>query len=1068
MLTKQFTKMMKKFYSGTLSKHLSRKYLFMLLFSILMMQAFSQEGININGKVNDEQGQPIPGVTIVAKGTTNGTITDADGNFSLNVKLGTVLSFSFIGYQSHEFTVNEQKLINIKLIASTLGLDEVVVVGYGTQSRRTVTSAITKVSGDVLKSIPISTVGEGLKGKIAGTRMYTNNNTPGADPIIRIRGGSSINKSNDPLILVDGVERSFSGINPNDVESVEVLKDAASTAIYGSRSSNGVVLITTKKGTKSKAPRITFDMTVGQQQAETLIDFMNAEDYINTVRPAAAIGPKATNNFQSGFSASSGNDNNSIYSTRFLNPGETVPSGYKSMPDPLDPSKTLIFQDNNFQDLIYRKALWQNYYVGIDGGTEAIRYAASVGYTDDYGVAIGTGYSRFGARANTDVKISEKLSITAGFDYSQAISEEYDNQMNVISRGLASPPTQRIYFDDGTPTPGFNATAPSPIWYDYTRDQSEKNNRLSLSGELNYQIAEGLKANMQVSLYDHISQSDYFEKAHKFNGLRPTRSGFGEISRTKLDTYLSYSKSFKQTHSLSAMVGYSYMANHLKAMSAAVSGASSDKVPTLSAGPTKTAADSNFEEEVLIGYFGRFTYDYLKKYLFTATFREDASSRFAEENQWGFFPGASIGWIISEESFMKNLSGINNLKLRASYGQTGNNSIGLYDAQGKYSTDTKYFGVAGIRPASMPNQELTWEVSTQLDAGFDLSILQNKISISADYFNKITDNLLFSKSLPNTSGFSSVQTNIGKVRFRGYDLEVTSKNIQKKYFSWESKLTFSYVKNKVLELPDNGRDKNRIDGITLPDGTAFGGIAEGEPLYRYYGYVVDGILETEQAAASAHYDDMANGWSFADKKNVKGRKLVGDYEWMDRDGNGIISSVDQYELGVTVPHTTGGLNNSFTYKGFSLNVFVDWAVGHYINDNSYMRYFMNTFQNNYTLVDEVKKCWTKPGDETIYARFTSNDPDDGNKNFSRTSNIFNYKGDYLCIREVSLQYNIKPEYLKKFGMYGLTFILSGNNLYYFTKVKGISPEVGASTTYSSSYFNYPPIRRLAIGAKITF
>ena len=831
--------MKKKFCFGNRRNKIGVLFLFIILFSCLVIQAYSQEtSVSVSGKVTDEQNQALPGVTVVLKGTTNGTVTDLDGNFSLKVKTGDVLLFSFIGYQSQELIVRDQSSMLIKLATSTQGLDEVVVVGYGTQSRRTVTSAITKVDGAVLRNIPINTVGDGLKGKIAGARLYTNNFTPGADPIIRIRGGSSINKSNDPLILVDGIERAFSGINPNDIESVEVLKDAASTAIYGSRASNGVVLITTKKGSKSKTPRITFELSSALQEAETLIDFMNAEDYINTVRPAVALGPKSQYNSQSGYSASSGNDASSIYTTRYLNAGESIPTGYKSMPDPLDPTKTLIFQDNSFQDQIYRKALWQNYYVGIDGGNEGIRYAASVGYTDDSGVAIATGYSRLSTRANTDVKISEKLNLSAGFDYSTTLSAEYDKQQNVISRGLACPPTQRIYNDDGTPTQGYNATSPNPAWYVFTRDISEKNNRLAIFGELNYQILPALKANVQVSSYNHVSQYDYFEKAHVFNGLRPTTSSFGELSRTKLDTYFSYVKSFKDVHALSAMAGYSYTIRNSKSLSASVSGASSDKVPTLSAGPTKTAADSNFEKEVLIGYFGRFSYDYLKKYMVTLTFREDASSRFAEGNQWGFFPGASVGWVISEEPFMKKFSKIDNLKLRASYGQTGNNSIGLYDAQGKYSTDTKYYGMAGIRPSSMPNQELTWETSTQLDAGFDLTILENRISFSGDYFNKITDNLLFSKSLPNTSGFSSVQTNIGKVRFRGFDLELTTQNIKKRDFSWESKLTWSYVKNMVLELPDNGRDKNRIGGITLPDGSAFGGTAEGEPLYSYYGFMV--------------------------------------------------------------------------------------------------------------------------------------------------------------------------------------------------------------------------------------
>ncbi|MDT3367682.1 MAG: TonB-dependent receptor [Bacteroidota bacterium] len=1047
---------------------------FYLLFVLLLFSlSIAAQEYTITGVVTDHEGLTIPGASVSVKNTTRGTITDLDGKYSIAVSKGEVLIYSFVGYKPQEQSIADSRPVNIKLSISTVGLDEVVVVGYGTQSRRTITSAITKVGGEALKNIPISTVGEGLKGKIAGARLYSNNNTPGADVTIRIRGGSSINKSNDPLILVDGVERAFSGINPNDIESIEILKDAASTAIYGSRASNGVVLITTKKGDFGKKANITFEANLAMQEPETLYDFMNAEDYLRTVRPAVAIGPNSKYNQMDGYSASSGNTASSIYSTRYLKDGETVPAGYKSMIDPIDPTKTLIFQDNNFQDEIYKKALWQNYYVGIDGGNDGIKYSSSIGYTDDGGVALATGFQRLSMRSAMDIKINEHLNFASGFDYSKTDSEEYSNQMNVISRGLATPPTQKKYNDDGTPTKGYNATSPNPIWYKYYNDQSTVDKRLSAYGKLTYRIIDGLKADVQLSTYNHHSKDDSFMKANEFNGLRPTTSSFGELNRNKLEAYGTYNKSILD-HSFSVMAGYSYQRDKNQALSASVTGASSDKVPTLTAGPDKTDATSSFTEDVTIGYFGRLSYDFKKKYLFSATFREDASSRFASGHQWGFFPGASAGWVVSDESFMKNIKNLDNLKLRVSYGQTGNNSIGLYDAYGKYSTSAKYNGIAGIVPSTMPNTELTWEVSTQLDAGFDLSIFNNRLSISGDYFNKITDNLLFSKELPNTSGFSNVQTNIGKVKFYGFDIEVSSTNIQTKDFSWNSKLTWSFVKNKVLKLPDNGREKNRIGGITLADGTSFGGTAEGESLYSYYGYVVDHIIETQEGADNAIYDSKAKGYRFSDKKKIAGRKEIGDYEWKNRDGslqrNGkdYIDDQDQFLLGYTVPTSTGGLNNSFSYKNFNLNIFLDWALGHSIQNSSEMRYFMNTFANNYTLIDEVKECWSKPGDNTKYARFTANDPDDGNSNFSRSSNVFNYKGDYLCIREVSLQYNVPSSKLGKFGIQNLAFTLSGNNLHYFTAVKGVSPEVGTSTTYNSSYYNYPPIRRFSAGIKVTF
>lgn len=1041
-----------------------------LFASITFLRA---QEITVTGEVRDNEGETLPGVSVVAKGTTRGTVTDIDGNFELAVTPGTTLVFSYVGYQTLEVKVTDSRKMSVVLNPLTMALDELVVVGYGTQSRRTITSAITKVGGEVLQNVPVNTVGEGLKGKIAGTRIYSSNYTPGADAIIRIRGGSSINKSNEPLILVDGVERAFSGINPNDIESIEVLKDASSTAIYGSRASNGVVLITTKKGSTGKAPSITFEATVAQAEAETLYKFMNARDYLNTVRPAVAVGPNAHYNWMDGYSASSGNTATSIYSTRYLGEGETVPAGYQSMPDPLDPTKTLIFQDNNFQNEIYKQAVWQNYYVGLDGGNEGVRYNVSLGYTDDEGVAIATGFDRLNLRSNIDVNINKHLSLVAGFDYSRANSQEYPNQKNVISRGLATPPTQKKYNEDGTPTKGYNATSPNPIWYAYYNDQSREDKRLSAFGKLTYRIFDDLKIESQLSTYNHHYKSDSFQRANEFNGLRPASSSFGELKRDKLEVYATYAKGIDD-HSFSVMGGYSYQKDNNQSLGASVDGASSDKVPTLTAGPNKKDATSSFTQDVTIGYFGRLSYDFRKKYLFSATFREDASSRFTKGKQWGFFPGVSAGWIISDEPFMQGIKTLDNLKLRISYGQTGNNAIGLYDAYGRYSTNARYDGYAGIVASTMPNMDLTWETSTQLDLGFDLSLFNNRLTIAGDYFDKITENLLFSKELPNTTGFSSVQTNVGEVKFYGFDLEIASTNIRTSDFEWNSKFTLSFVKNKVLKLPDNGRDCNRIGGITLADGTAFGGIAEGEPLYRYYGYVVDYIIETQEQADNAMYDNSAKGYRHSDKKKIAGRKEIGDYEWLNRpgsqtkDGKDYIDSQDQFFLGYTVPHTTGGLSNIFTYKNFSMNIFVDWALGHSINHNSEMRYFMNTFANNYALIDKVKQTWKQPGDQTKYARFTANDPDDGNANFSRTSNIFNYKGDYLCLREITLQYNIPSSKIAKLGMQNLAITVAGNNLYYFTALEGVSPEVGASTTYDDNYYNYPPIRKYSVGVKVTF
>lgn len=1048
------------------------KKLMMLFFITTIASPGLAQTITVTGTVTDEQGEVLPGVSIIQKGTKNGVITDIDGKYKINIPKEGKLIFTFLGFTGKEITP-KNSIVNVTLYPTQVSLQETVVIGYGAQSRKSLTTAIAKLNGDRLEGLSISTLGEGLKGKLAGTRFYSTNNSPGEEVSIRIRGGSSINKSNDPLILVDGVERSFSGINNNDIKSIEVLKDAASTAIYGSRASNGVILVTTKDGIANQPPSITFEASIAMQSPETKYNFMNARDYINTVRPAVAVGPNSRFNTMDGFSASSGNSESSIYSTRYLNHGEEVPEGYQSMPDPLDPNKTLIFQDTDWQSEIYKTSLWQKYYAGINGGSKNVSYNASLGYIDDKGVALCTGYNRLNMRTNLNIKASDKLRFNIGLDYSKTKSEEFANQMNIISRGLSTPPTQKKYNSDGTPTKGYNATSPTPLFYQYNNNNNKSYRRYSGFGKITYYFLPEWKIESQVSTFNQNSRFSSFQKANVFNGRRPTEEDYNEDERNKLELYSTFKQNFKK-HSFSLLAGYSYQQSKFNSFGAIVSGASTDKVPTLSAGPNKEDAYSDKYKVVTIGYFGRLSYDYLKRYFLTATFRNDASSLFAEHHRWGFFPGISAGWIMSDEPFMKNIKSINTLKLRASYGQTGNNSIGIYDALGRYSTDARYDGNAGIVPNVMPNPNLTWETTTQLDLGFDFNLLDNRLSVIFDYFDKRTNNLLFKKELPNTSGFKDINTNVGKVKFYGFDIEVSSVNIRNKDWEWTTRMTWSYVKNKVLKLPFNGRDKNRIGGVTLADGTAFGGIAEGEPMYRYYGFIVDHILQNKAAADGAMYDVYAKGYRDSDHQRIVGRKEVGDYEWKNRkgsrtkDGKEIIDSQDLFYLGTTVPTSTGGLGNTLRWKNLTFNLYLDWALGHSINHNSEMRYFMNTFANNYTIIDEVKKCWKQEGDNTKYARFTANDPDDGNANFSRTSNIFNYKGDYLCLREISLSYSFPKSISSKLGMQDLTISISGNNLHYFTAVRGVSPEIGTNTTYSNSYYNYPPIKKVCLGVKATF
>lgn len=1024
--------------------------------------AFAQD-LNVTGTVVDDMGEPLIGVSIVVKGTTNGVISDIDGNFSIKVPKGMILTFSYVGFTPQDIKV-ESSIMQVTLSGTSQQLDDVVVVAYGTQSKRTLTSSVTKVNTKEIENMAVNNVMDALKGKVAGARIFGNSGQPGESPKIIIRGGSSINKSNDPLVLVDGFERGFNEVNPNDIESIQILKDAESTALYGSRASNGIVLITTKSG-GSQTPRITFQTDFSLQQIERYYDLLSAEDYISVIRPSVARSPNPKWNDQNNFGFSGGNNATSPFTTRYLQPGESIPVGWKSMVDPVDPSRTLIFQDNDMLDVAFSTALRQNYYLGIDGGNDKAKYAASVGYTNDEGVAMATNWDRLSARVAGDYRVRENLRIFSNISYQRSKLQDYSNQNNAISRSLYLPSTQRIYNDDGTPAKGYNATAAPLPWWVNAHQRETILRQTNISGGLDWGITDYLIATGTATSYFSTSEFDGFQRANEYNSLRPASSTLNNVERNQFEGLLKYNNNLGD-HTVSGLIGASYMNTKVKTLNAAAQGGSSDKIETLNAAPDVTAASTTKTEEVLASVFARASYNYKNKYLLSASLRRDGSSRFGTNNKWAYFPGVSVGWVISEESFLKKNPTFSFLKLRSSLGQTGNNGVGLYTAQGAYTATYKYNNTAGIVNTAMPNPNLTWETTTQVDVGLDAGFLKDRIMLTFDVFNKKTNNLLFSKPLPNTSGFTSIETNVGAVRFYGFDLELTSRNIETKNFSWETSFAWGFVKNKIVSLPDNGQPKNRIGGTYLPDGGSFGGMAEGEPLYRIYGYKMDYLIDNDEQAANARYDQLAKGYDYQTGKFTQGQKFAGDYEWKDRNGDGKITEVDQFELGVTVPHSTGGLTNTFTYKDFSLRIYLDWAIGHTLIDTDFKYHMMSTFSGNTNLAREALSAWKQPGDaaDTKWARIAAHDSNE-NWNYRRDSDIVTFKGDYLCIRDVSLSYNLPKTFSEKIGLQNATVFVSGNNLHYFTAVQATPPEVGS---INSSGTGYPPIRKFSIGCKIEF
>ncbi|MCF0176391.1 MAG: SusC/RagA family TonB-linked outer membrane protein, partial [Bacteroidales bacterium] len=982
--------------------------------------------VTVSGKVLDTGGQPLPGAGVMILGTSSGTVTGADGSYSLQAKTNQTLVFSYIGFLEQHIAIAGRSVIDCVLEEDTNLLDETVVVGYGTQSRKTLSTSVAKVDGDKLMDAPVSNVGDALKGKVAGLRVATSNSLAGESPRFMIRGGSSITMDNDPIYIVDGALRpDMDGINPNDIESMEILKDAASASIYGARASNGVILVTTRKGSASRGPQIVFDVQTGFSQAERKWDLLNSREQIALVRPAIAniyansTGTLAAKAWLDGANVAVGAGNTketNFFTTRYLDYGDKVPEGYQWMTDPVDPTRVLVFTDRDNQADWLKNAFWQKEYIGINGGNENMKYSASVSHLKDEGVVAMSGYQVMTAHGSTTFKIRKNLEASTTFDLSrQRKNPLTSNYFNAFGRGIMLAPTVRAYNSNGDWVAGAaNANHEIASYYESFYDREAATNRASANFNLKWNILDCLSLTAQYNFFDNNYRGSYYAYGEVdghpalISTTRSTTETRTETMRDTYSSYLSFNKAFGN-HNLSATAGFEYMRQRYWYLTAGSTGSVSDDVPIIDSGINFTASNKD-EAQALMSAFSRVQYDYKQRYIASVTFRADGSSKFAAGNRWGYFPAGSLAWVISEEPFFSNAKkSMNTFKMRASYGQTGNNGIGLYDTYGSFSTGL-YNGNTTYSPSAMANAGMKWETTTQLDLGIDLGFCKDRIRILADYYNKQTDNMLFSIKLPDTGPYSSVKANVGSARFYGFELEIGTEPVRTRNFSWNLDFTYSFNRNEVLSLPEEyayeevdqygkptGKTGYRIGGYKMTEsGYSFGGTAVGEPLGRIYGYKIDHIIQTEAEADAALYDASSKGHRVSDGKQVTGRKDAGDYEWCNRigsakdiNGNEIINSEDMFYLGSVVPHSTGGINNTFRYKKLTFNVYLDYALGHSIYNYMKTRMLQNTIANSNSAIGRyVYDCWQYPGDtDAKFARYFPNDADYGNGNYGRCSDF---------------------------------------------------------------------------------
>ena len=843
--------------------------LFMLLIPLLLCGTglFAQNAAVRGIVTGSPDGKPIAGASVVVKGSVRGTTTDASGAYTVAAGTGDVLVISFLGYKPQEVPVAGRTAVDVELQEDAELVEEVIVIGYGTMKKSDLTGSVASVKASDVTQVSAGSIDKLLQGRVAGLTVIDNSNdSPEGSVTMRVRGISSINGSNSPLVVVDGVPMGDAGnltsVNPNIIESVEVLKDASATAIYGSRGANGVIMITTKNGQKDHR-NVWFSGKVGVGVFSDRLDYwrdpvqmarLENEAYEN----GGAEGP---------------------YTGKIWSDGTYYPS-IAEIESGAWPFRT------KWADHVFRTSVTQDYSVGIEGSGEKNRYYVSLGYYDGEGMQYKDDFEKYTVDMSYDHQVARNINLKTKAGFVRGF-RTYNN-----GTSYGRNPLWPVYNGDGS----YFKSQPKDYGNPVMVNNEIKNESDNMSGyalvKADWTIIPGLIMSVSGNARAEQRRSAYFNPplytlaGDNYNG----EGGNSESTYVNLtgDAYLTYNKTIGD-HTFSAMLGGSYENSVSRGSSITGRGFSNAALKDeVVSGADKVITSTSRSQEILASGFTRLNYTFKNRYLVTFTARADGASKFAKGHRWGFFPSGAVSWKLEEEPWIKSLGFFDQLKLRASYGSTGNNaSVGIYDAYGSYGASYMYNGNSGIKPSEMPNEKLQWETSNQLDIGIEAGLFKNRIYVSADFFDKRTRNLLYEQNLPNTTGFSKFWTNLGKVRFWGYELELTTRNIVKKNFSWESKLVLSYQQNKVLKLPDNGIAKNRTGGIALGDGTFFGGIAEGEPLNRFYGYVATGIIETEEQAANANYDALS-------RLPQKGAKRVGDYEWADRNGDGQITTADQF------------------------------------------------------------------------------------------------------------------------------------------------------------------------------
>ena len=1024
----------------------------------------------VRGKVTDAKGQPLPGVTIMVKGTTTGNVSDADGNYSLaNVPADATLVFSFVGMKAQEVAMAGKTVINITMEEETIGIDEVVAIGYGTVKKSDLTGSVASINSESLKDRPVVSAAEAIAGQLAGVQIQQISGMPGSEGLsINIRGTGSITQSNEPLYVVDGYPMegsAFRLISPTNIESIEVLKDASSTAIYGSRGANGVVIITTKKG--KGTPTINFNVYAGFQQPEKYFDMMNRDQYVqyfidgrNQAWLDAAV--IAADPDQSPHTVNDPNGRRQLYSsanTLYMIPDGQ--NGYKY--NFLDPNSVAQMPDNDWQKLLFRNALMQKYELTFSGSSEKTQYTFSASYLDQDGIVINTDYSRINLNSNISSQINDRFRVGMNMNsYFSDSKEQVEGKYSPIQIALQLPPIFPLRNEDGTYGSMvrnydlFAGDVANPIGM--AEQTYTKRKRYGWMGILfaEWEVLKNLKYKVSVNGGIQSNNRDYYLPSYvDMDASRAPRVAEGSNEKiTDMDWVveqtLTYQKTFAEKHDLSVLAGYTSQKHKYERLYGEARGFPNDNIHTLNAGTmyNLTGSESKYS---MISYLARVNYTYDDKYLFSAAIRRDGSSRFGKDNKWGTFPSVSLGWRIRQEDFMKDVRFISDLKIRASYGIAGNNRIGNYSAIGLLNIGYYATGDAlqnTVDPNTMPNDELGWERTRQINLGFDLSMIDNRVRFTADFYHSQSLDLLLNVPVPSITGYTTQMQNVGKVRNIGMEYVVSTKNLVKE-FKWSTDFNISFNKNKVMEV---GPDARPIYASAPNASNAFI-TTVGHPIACYYGYVYDGVFMNQE--------------ELDQYPHLSGDK-VGDGRYKDVNKDGKLDQNDKTILGNNQPVFTAGLTNSFSYKNFNLSVQLTGSCGAEVF--SIYKRMIAVYHGDRNGMTDILDYWKSPEDPGDGKTFRPTRTPSG---WSRDpSSLWITKGSYLRIRNVSLSYNVNTSKIRMINLQGLRIYVTGQNLYTFTNNPGYDPETsseaGNGLTKGGDYTGYPSARSFILGVDVTF